>query len=186
MCLGDIIYDEGIEESYNVMPANELLDYLKIMEKLKIIEYDRLNGRYNIILARNEFYKICECIPSFRHGSSEEYDNLSGIGFEKYCCNLLRKNGYENVIATQSCGDHGVDIFAEKDGVSYAIQCKCYSGNVGNSSVQQAFSGKEFYKRNVAVVLTNRYFTPQAKQEANALGVALWDRNFLHHLIKKQ
>ena len=108
---------------------------------------------------------------------------MSGHDFEYFCADLLSRNGFIKIKVTQGSGDHGVDILAEKDGISYAIQCKCYSGNVGNSAVQEAHTGKSIYKKDIAVVLTNRYFTDQAINEANILGVKLWNRNSLLSFI---
>lgn len=79
---------------------------------------------------------------------------------------------------------YGVDILAEKDSITYAIQCKCYSSNIGNAAIQQIHSGKSLYHKDVAVVLTNQYFTTQARKEANALNVKLWDRDKLYEMIK--
>ena len=112
-------------------------------------------------------------------------DSVEGHQFEHLCADLLKKNLFTNVTVTQGSGDHGIDILAEKDDISYAIQCKCYSNNIGNAAVQQALAGKKFYKKDIAVVLTNQYFTPQAKEEAAAFGVKLWDRDKLIALIKK-
>ena len=112
-------------------------------------------------------------------------DNMDGHKFEYYCAELLEKNGFENVEVTRGSGDHGIDILAEKDGITYAIQCKCYSSNIGNAAVQQAHTGKSIYRKDIAVVLTNQYFTAQAKEEANILGVKLWDRDKLQEMIKK-
>ncbi|MCM1327273.1 MAG: restriction endonuclease [Lachnoclostridium sp.] len=111
---------------------------------------------------------------------------MSGNEFEHFCADVLKENGFKNVEVTQGSGDHGIDILAEKDGISYAIQCKCYSSNIGNSAVQQAHTGKSLYHKDVAVVLTNRYFTPQAVEEAQALGVKLWDRDKLNEMINSQ
>ena len=110
---------------------------------------------------------------------------MSGLEFERFCADLLEKNGYYNVDVTQGSGDHGIDILAEKDDITYAIQCKCYSSNIGNAAVQQAHTGKSLYHKDIAVVLTNQYFTAQAQEEANALGVKLWDRDKLQDLIEK-
>lgn len=98
-----------------------------------------------------------------------------GIAFEEYCASLLKLKGYTSVKMTETTGDHGIDILAEKDDISYAIQCKYYSGSVGNSAVQEAFSGKAFYGRDIAVVMTNSTFTTQAMEEAKRIGVKLWD-----------
>ena len=116
---------------------------------------------------------------------SEDYDTLEGHEFEYYCAQLLRDNGFQNVEVTQGSGDHGIDILAEYHDVSYAIQCKCYTGNIGNSAVQQAYTGRNLYHKDIAVVLTNRYFTTQAIKEAESLGVKLWDREKLPEIIRK-
>ena len=114
----------------------------------------------------------------------KDFDNMEGHEFEYYCADILKSNGFSNVEVTQGSGDHGIDILAEKDGITYAIQCKCYSSNIGNAAVQQAHSGKSIYKRDIAVVLTNQYFTSQAKEDASELGVKLWDRDKLNEMIK--
>ncbi len=106
-------------------------------------------------------------------------DHMDGHQFEYYCADLLKRNGYSNVVVTPGSGDQGVDILAERDGTTYAFQCKCYSGKVGNKAVQEAFSGRTYYDRNVAVVLTNNYFTEQARDAARKMNVLLWDRNTL-------
>lgn len=111
------------------------------------------------------------------------YDTMEGHDFEYYCADLLRKDGYCNVEVTQGSGDQGIDILAEKNGISFGIQCKCYSGNIGNSAVQQAFAGKTFYHCHIAAVLTNRYFTSSAKQLAEQNQVLLWDRDELERLV---
>lgn len=113
-----------------------------------------------------------------------DFDAMDGHQFEHFCAKALRANGFRNVKVTQGSGDHGIDVLASKDGNTYAIQCKCYSNNVGNKAVQEAYSGKGIYRADVAVVMTNRYFTKQAIEDARSLGVWLWDRNKLKNLIR--
>ena len=96
-----------------------------------------------------------------------------------------KKNGFSDVEVTRGSGDQGIDIIAFKEGIKYGIQCKCYSGNIGNDAVQQAFSGKTFYHCHVACVLTNRYFTASAKELAENNGVLLWDRDHLDDFLEK-
>ena len=113
---------------------------------------------------------------------NNKFDYMTGHDFEYFCADVLRKNRFSNVTVTQGSGDHGIDILAEKDDITYAIQCKCYSSDIGNSAVQQAHTGKSIYQKDIAVVLTNRYFTPQAIEEAKVLGVKLWDRDKLNEM----
>lgn len=125
-------------------------------------------------------------IDIYAHESKNDYkkfDDMSGLEFEYYCARILESNGFTNIEVTQGSGDHGIDILAEKDDISYAIQCKCYSSNIGNAAVQQAYSGRCIYKKDIAVVITNQYFTTQAKEDAAAVGVKLWDRDKLQQLI---
>lgn len=111
-------------------------------------------------------------------------DAMDGHTFESYCADLLRKNGFYNVSVTQASGDFGIDVLAEKDNVTYAIQCKCYSGSVGNHAVQEAFSGARYYHRMVAVVMTNSRFTHAAVETAKQINVLLWDRDKILEMEK--
>ena len=192
MVMGEIIFDNKIDDTYDSLPADEVIDYLNVMENLKIISYDDRKNKYDILVSKEEFYQICECIPnSFANTNYEDtgidyseadFDNMSGIEFEKYCAHILSKNGFIEIKITPASGDHGIDILAQKDGITYAIQCKCYSDNVGNAAVQQAHTGKSLYHKDIAVVLTNRYFTSQTIEDAKALGVKLWDRDKLEEM----
>lgn len=130
----------------------------------------------------SQYEKIPNIIPSY----SVDFDMLDGYAFEKFCANLLKNNGFTNVKVTPKKSDHGIDILATNDDKYYAIQCKCYSKNVGNKAIQEAYSGKAIYDANIAVVLTNRYFTEQAKSDARKLGVQLWDRHTLLKLIRSK
>lgn len=189
--IGEKIFNSGVESVYDILPANEIIDYLNIMEKLKIILYDDIKNKYDILVSREEFYDICRCVPNFSKDSNNiertmlNMDDMDGYQFERFCADVLRKNGFEKVDVTQGSGDHGTDILAEKDDITYAIQCKCYSSDIGNAAVQQAHTGKSIYHRDIAVVLTNRYFTTQAIEEAETLGVKLWNRDKLISMVEK-
>ena len=123
-----------------------------------------------------------------KHVSSKQknhnFDNMDGHEFESFCATLLKQNGFKSVSVTKGSGDQGIDILATKDGIKYGIQCKCYSSEVGNKAVQEAFSGKTFYNQHVGVVLTNNYFTPSAKELADKNGIILWDRKRLLKMIE--
>lgn len=110
-------------------------------------------------------------------------DAMDGHEFERFIASLLRRLGYQNVEVTRGSGDQGVDVLAEKDGVRYAIQCKCYSSDLGNTPVQEVNTGKAIYHCHVGIVVTNRYFTQSAQEAAKATGVLLWDRSKLEKLI---
>lgn len=57
---------------------------------------------------------------------TDQFEEMEGHEFEYYCADLLKNKGFLEVEVTKGSGDYGVDILAEKDGITYAIQCKCY------------------------------------------------------------
>lgn len=134
-----------------------------------------------------DFCPICgEVMPkaSIKNIQSNiNIDNMNGLEFEEFCSKLLEANGFTNVSMTKRKGDHGADILAMKDEISYAIQCKCYKKPVGNKAVQEAYTAKQLYRTDIAVVMTNRRCTPQAKEEARALGIKIWDRGKLYSMM---
>lgn len=106
-------------------------------------------------------------------------DDMEGHEFEAFCAQMLALDGFDEVITTKASRDFGADILASRDGVTYAIQCKCYSDMVGIKSVQEVYAAKDFYDRMVGVVMTNSYFTAPAKEAADKLKVLMWDRDYI-------
>ena len=145
--------------------------------------------KYKKIL-KSEIIKIENCIEeldinnsNYNTSSLETIDNLDGLDFEKYVYDLLKKLQYQDLKLTPVSSDFGIDILATKDGIKYAIQCKNYKGSVGSESVQEAYSGKKFYNCHIGIVVTNNYFTNNAKKLAEKNGILLWDRTKLNDLI---
>ena len=113
----------------------------------------------------------------------DPYEDMEGQDFEYYCAEILRRRGVQGVEVTKGSGDFGIDILAEKDGVTYGIQCKCYDGPVGVHAVQEVYAGKDYYDLMVAVVMTNQYFTKSATEFAGKLNILLWDGDYVMNLI---
>lgn len=162
-----------------------------------LISKDAYLNNVNIVedemeLPRPELKRIIEEEHEWRRLqqglSVEQYelnkiDSMEGHTFERWCANLLLKSGFISAEVTPGSGDQGVDIVAVKDGIHYAIQCKCYSSDLGNAPIQQVYAGKEMYSCQVGVVMTNRHFTAGAKQLAEKTRVLLWDREKLAEML---
>ena len=110
---------------------------------------------------------------------------LTGGEFEAYVADVLRDNGFRRVQVTKGSGDQGADVLAERNGVSYAIQCKNYEGSVGNYAVQEAYAAAQFYRCDRAAVICPGEFTRGAKELAEATGVTLWDGAWLSRAMKR-
>lgn len=120
-----------------------------------------------------------------RRTNGRDFDLMDGRDFEYYCADLLRRRGFQEVEVTKGSGDYGIDILAERDGVTYAIQCKCYGDSVGVKAVQEAYAGRDYYDCMVGAVLTNQYFTGPAVEAAKKLKILLWDRGYLESMAEE-
>lgn len=164
---------------------NITVKFSKSKGKFVLVSKDAMVTEYSC--DQKEYFNTVYTLEKRNHSGSnnliENIDELSGLEFENWCANLLKNNGFENVEVTKSSGDQGVDILAQKNDIKYAIQCKCYSTDLGNSPVQEVHAGKSMYGCHVAVVMTNRHFTSGAKELAKATGVLLWDREKLLEMM---
>jgi len=107
-----------------------------------------------------------------------DIDSMDGKRFEKYLEVLFERLGYR-VVRTRYIGDYGADLVTQKNGVKTVIQAKRYKKNVGIKAIQEAVAAKGYYSCDKAMVVTNSYFTNQAKELAVKNGVELWDRKDL-------
>ena len=123
----------------------------------------------------------------FRNRSrGSEMDDMEGHEFEYFCADLLKDNGFAEVEVTRGSGDYGVDILAEKDGITYAVQCKCHTDPIGIRAVQEVYAGRDYYDRMVGVVMTNQSFTSAAVHAAEKLKILLWDRGYVEAMMEEK
>ena len=160
------------EELRILLESEEFLHYMHILVFVLLVSF--------IIIGIVFFLK------KHRRIVPEHFDTLEGHEFEYYCADLLQKKGFIDVEVTKGSGDYGVDILAEKDGVTYAIQCKCYTAPIGVKAIQEAYAGRDYYDRMVGAVLTNQYFTTPAVEAAEKLKILLWDRGYLESMLEEE
>lgn len=149
--------------------TNEILNLVK-QEEEKIIK------EYKIKIFEEELYGN----KSYKIGT---IDKLNGYEFEDFLSELFKSFGFD-VEPTSYSGDYGADIIVKNAYEKMAIQAKNYSGKVGVEAIQQALSGKEYYKCDRAIVITNSYFTKQAIDLATVSKVELIDRDKLIEILE--
>ena len=108
---------------------------------------------------------------------------ISGLDFEKQIAAELNKNGFLATL-TKNSADYGVDLILEIASKRIAIQCKHYSGVVGNSAVQEVYSGMKYYSLDMAIVLTDSYFSKNARYLAEKCNVILIDKDHIQRFLK--
>lgn len=88
------------------------------------------------------------------------------------CADILRKADFE-VRPTAVTVDYGADLIAEKDGLSFAIQCKDLNKPVGVKGVQQAAASKKHYRTDFACVCADSGYTDAALELATLNNVLI-------------
>jgi len=106
--------------------------------------------------------------PVFRAFS----DDMTPSEFELFCAEQLRLAGWDAQVTMRS-RDQGVDVVAEKSRRRIVLQCKLYSGPVGNGAVQEIAAGRAYEHAHFGAVVTNSRYTAPAEQLAVANGILL-------------
>jgi restriction system protein len=99
-------------------------------------------------------------------------DDMTPTEFEIFCAEQLKRSGWDARVTLQS-RDQGIDVIAEKAGFRIVLQCKLYSGPVGNKAVQEISAGKAHVQAHRGAVVTNSRYTSPAEQLALANGILL-------------
>ena len=101
--------------------------------------------------------------------TTNNYPNkANAFDFEEKIGRKFKILGWDTEV-TKKSGDQGVDVVIRRNGKTGVIQCKLYSGKVGNAAVQEIYTGKGFYKADFAAVVTNSEYSPSARELANSL-----------------
>jgi restriction system protein len=114
-----------------------------------------------------------------------EIDHMPGRTFEEYLQVLLKMRGY-SVVLTPASGDYGADLVLTANGKKIVVQAKRYKKKVGVKAVQEVVSAKGHYLADECWVITNSYFTEQAKKLAQSNQVILIDRKKLMNWMLEQ
>ena len=102
--------------------------------------------------------------------------NLNGWQFEKEIANKYEDYGYDAIV-TKGSGDGGIDIFLEKDGLRYGVQCKNHRAPVGPSAVRDLFGAMAHEKLDGGVFIASTGYTKGAIEFARNKPIQLLDIN---------
>lgn len=124
-------------------------------------------------------YRLLEVHLQNGKDVGQELDKLDGWEFEKWCAEWLKRNGFVDVVVTSGSGDYGADVLCSKNGLTYAVQCKKYSGKVPYRAVEEVVCAMNYYHTHRAMIFTNSVLTAQASEAANKLGVIVYDSDII-------
>ncbi|MDB3912908.1 restriction endonuclease, partial [Paracoccaceae bacterium] len=134
----------------------------------RYISHQRLNKEYKKMTLRI----AAEQRAAKKAGFDSTDLPKNGLDFERWVANSLEQFGWKTNVSVGS-GDQGVDVIAEAGLISVGIQCKLYSGSVGNKAVQEIKAGIEHYNCEYGVVITNAKYTKSAIVLAASTGMFL-------------
>lgn len=117
-----------------------------------------------------------------------DINSLSGIEFENICKNLIENMGF-SVETTKASGDGGIDLIAYNHepvfSGKYIIQCKRYSGSVGEPIIRDLYGVITSERANKGILITTGYFTKSAIAFAEGKPIELIDGEQLDALLKR-
>ncbi|MFL0498186.1 restriction endonuclease [Priestia megaterium] len=192
-CL-EIFINTSLEDIDNEIQILKFIYFLRDNNKIskddKIhLQYDDIYIRFKRLLDDKKIVELEKSllnnhdIANYRRKLNiDDIDLMKGIEFENFIAELFRKMGFNSQV-TKSSGDQGIDVIAERNGLSVGIQTKCYSGKVSNKAVQEVVAGLSLYKLEKGIVVTNNYFTDSAIDLANSNSIVLWNRDILKEKV---
>ena len=127
-----------------------------------------------------EIEDIVERLPKSEN-TADLAPNLTGVDYEHYCAEQLRKAGWD-ARTTKASGDMGGDVIAEKYGRRLVVQCKYWNNSVGVEAVQQVVAARMHEQADFAAVASKSPYTPNARQLAATTGVLLLCHSDLEHI----
>lgn len=116
----------------------------------------------------------------------ENINSLSGVEFEKLCQSLLYKLGFD-VETTKQSGDGGIDLIAYNYqpfySGKYIVQCKRYSGSVGEPVLRDLYGVITAEHANKGILITTGHFTVSATRFAENKNLELIDGEALTAIL---
>ncbi|QQG49660.1 MAG: restriction endonuclease [Candidatus Berkelbacteria bacterium] len=137
-----------------------------------------------LICAALYVYLFRQRMERLRASGMLEIDRMDGEAFEQKLWLVFQDLGYA-VQATPYRGDWGADLIVVKDDIRTVVQAKRYSKPVGLKAVQEAVTARAKYNCTHSIVVTNNFFTAQARELAFHNGTELWDRDKLVEMLKR-
>lgn len=215
------IYQRIVDESLYEFHALDPLSVLRVelrrhsvgidfptASKKKYFVYDETNGRFsamrnNMIKSKNlekdsslslvrDLYG--SYFASFKANILEQLKKMNCYDFEKFCMNLLKVYGFNNVSVTQKSRDGGIDGFGKlKIGLAHmnvAFQCKRWDNTTISRKEIDAFRGAIQGEFEQGIYFTTSSFSKEAMRfsiKQGAVPIILIDgKMIVDFMIEKQ
>ncbi len=108
----------------------------------------------------------------------EDIQKIDPIQFEKIIFALFKRMGYD-VLLTKASRDEGIDLILSKNGKKSVVQCKRYSGTVGQPIARDLYGSMIHNRAEDAYLITTGVFSLPAQTWASGKPIHLVDGKML-------
>jgi Holliday junction resolvasome RuvABC ATP-dependent DNA helicase subunit len=123
--------------------------------------------------------------PSTRTDLASDVCSMTAVAFEEFSVSLFREMGYA-VEITSGTSDSGIDLLLRKNNQLIAVQCKRWSGPVGEPVVRDFYSALMSSGAQSGYVVTTSTFTSHAYSFAQGKPIQLVDLEALIDLATRR
>ncbi len=194
----EITYKEGRPSIVINLKNNDNSLLTNIVE---IYGYNNLKHIYNLLKDHIERYSRQEQIyletltkeESIRQQKEKDYfqrikkleelQKIDPLQFEKIISTLFKRMGYD-VLLTKASRDEGIDLIITKNGKKSVVQCKRYSGTVGQPTARDLYGSMIHNHAEDAYLITTGVFSLPAQTWASGKPIHLVDGNMLVEWIE--
>lgn len=192
-----LIYNDEHDEMYykeTVSCKNVDIDWYPISDgNWSLVEINGLSLLFNTEKAKevsrmygNHNVRLAETLRDQYNAAYEDINSLSGVEFERVCKDLLENMGF-SVETTKTTGDGGIDLIAHNFqpllSGKYIIQCKRYTGSVGEPVIRDLYGVVTAERANKGILMTTGHFTKSAISFSNGKPIELIDGVKLKELL---
>lgn len=193
-----LVYNDEHNELYykaNVQWKNVEADWNELSGwDWSLVEINGLSLLFNTEKAKQVvlFYgshnvRVAEAFRDQYNAAYENINSLSGVEFEMVCKRLLENMGFD-VETTKTTGDGGIDLIAYNHqpllSGKYIIQCKRYTGSVGEPVIRDLYGVITSERANKGILMTSGTVTKQAQLFAQDKPIELIDGVKMQELLK--
>ncbi len=113
----------------------------------------------------------------------DDIQKIDPIQFEKLIFSLFKKMGYD-VLLTKASRDEGIDLIISKNGKKSVVQCKRYSGTVGQPVVRDLYGSMIHNRAENAYLITTGVFSLPTQTWVSGKPIQLVDGKMLVEWIE--
>lgn len=153
--------------------ANKIKRFPTTSEFSKFHSYEEAFKIYMQKLAKYE-WELSEYSRSIKAKEADYWFSLKGWDFENEFAKILTRHGFKTQVTTGS-GDGGIDIFAMKDEIKFAIQCKAHRNTIGPSVIRDLYGSMNHNNIERGILVNLGGFTKGVIEFAKDKSIILFD-----------